>query len=226
MERPLQPSLISTDSGNTQALMELFPDLWQTAEKISSPSVKTRQKALSELRKTNAARVSPLIAYLLTTRILDPDIKFRTSVVEDVAKIMRADDEGRHADEAVRSQIVSTLFSMDKPGLKALIESAAWDESQVENVITLVNYVSGAGELLKEFSADRQLNISNRVLAIKLLGEIGYIAALSELERIQNRLQVRKEGQQSMPFAPVHSSGEIELLPALKRSIMLLRSIS
>lgn len=226
MGTPLQPSLISVDSGNSQVVLELFPEIWQIAEKISSPNLQTRQKALAELRKTKAARVSPLIAYLLATRILDPEVKFRTSVVEDVSKVMQVDDEGKHAEDAVRTQVVSTLSSLDKSGLMALVEAAVYENSQIENVITLVNYVPNAGEMLREFAADRQLDISIRMMAITLLGQVGYVAALPELERIQNRLQTRQQGQQSMPFAPAQKTSELELLPSLKRSILILRSMS
>lgn len=226
MSTPLQPSLISAETENTQAVLELFPEIWQTAEKLSSPSVRARQKALAELRKTNAARVSPLIAYLLATRILDPEIKFRVRVVEDLAKVMRVDDDGRHAGESVRAQIVTTLSSLDKSGLMALVEAAVFENDQVENVITLVNYVPKAGEMLQEFMADRKSDISIRVMAITLLGQLGYVGALSEIERIQNRLEARQKGQQSMPFAPTQITNELELLPSLKRSMMILRSLS
>jgi hypothetical protein len=80
--------------------------------------------------------------------------------------------------------------------------------------------------MLQEFVADRNLELPVRAMAIKLLGQVGYVAALSELERIQNRLQTRQAGQRSMPFAPAQSRNEVELLPALKRSITILRTVS
>jgi hypothetical protein len=222
----MQPRLISSNSGNTQALLELFPGIWQTAEKISSPNVQTRKKALVDLRETQAARVSPLIAYLLATRILDPDISFRTIVIEDVSKLMAVDGEGEYADEEVRSQIIATLSTLDISGLMALLEAAVWDESQVSYVSLLVNYVPKAGEMLQEIVADRSQTIPVRGMAVKLLGQVGYVAALSELERIQNRLKTRQAGQRSMPFAPTQSQNELDLLPALKHSITILRAIS
>lgn len=222
---PLQPNLISSDQGASQAVVELFPGIWQVAEKISAPDVEARRKALKELKQTQAARVSPLIAYLLATRILDPDIEFRAQVVDYVASIMDTDSEGRHAEGEVRSQIFSTLSSLEFSGLMALVEAAVWDEKLVPNVSTLVNYVPSAGEMLREFVADRTLPIPIRSMAILLIGQVGYVEAMSELERIQNRIQSRQSGQSSMPFAPTQNKKEFDLLPALKRTITILRSI-
>jgi len=226
MGTPMQPRLISSSSGSPQALLELFPGIWQTAEKISSPNVQTRKKALYDLRETQAARVSPLIAYLLATRILDPDISFRSIVIEDVSNLMAVDGEGKYADEEVRSQIIATLSTLDISGLMALVEAVVWDESQMSYVSLLVNYVPKAGEMLQEIVADRAQAIPVRGMAVRLLGHVGYVAALSELERIQNRLKTRQAGQRSMPFAPTQSHNELELLPALKHSITILRAIS
>ena len=222
---PLQPNLISTDQGITEAVVALFPGIWQVAERISSPDVKARQKALKELKNTQAARVSPLVAYLLATRILDPDIQFRAQVIEYVASIMEPDPEGRHAEEEVRSQIFTTISSLDVSGLMALLEAAVWDESLVPQVSNLVNYVPSAGAMLREFVADRNLQISVRAMAILLIGQVGYVDALSELERIQNRIKSRQSGQSSMPFAPAQNKREFDLLPALKRTITILRTI-
>ena len=222
---PLQPNLISTEQGITQAVVELFPDIWQVAEKISSPDVKARRKALKDLKKTQAARVSPLIAYLLATRILDPDIEFRAQVIEYVASLMVPDPDGRHAEDEVRSQIFSTMSSLDVSGLMALVEAAVWDDNLVPQVSTLVNYVPSAGQMLGEFVADRSLPISNRAMAILLIGQVGYVDAVSELERIQNRIQSRQSGQSSMPFAPAQNKREFDLLPALKQTITILRTI-
>jgi hypothetical protein len=139
---------------------------------------------------------------------------------------MRADVEGRHADEKVRAQIISTLSSLDISGLMALVEAVVWDENLVGYVSVLVNYVRKAGEMLQEIVTDRTLEIPVRTKAIFLIGQVGYVAALPELERIQNRIKTRQAGQDSMPFAPVQNKSEFDLLPALKRSIIILRSIS
>ena len=121
-ETTTQPNLIVLEDLDAEAAMELFPAAWQAAEKLLSSDVKTRYTGLDELLTSQAARVSPLIAYLVVTRLFDPDREMRIRVVETLANILRRDENGQYAPEAVRSQIVSGLSQLGDQGLQSLIE--------------------------------------------------------------------------------------------------------
>ncbi|GAI27626.1 unnamed protein product, partial [marine sediment metagenome] len=48
--------------------------LWKSTEAISSPELSKRKRGFESLIEFDVVRRSPLIAYLLATRIVEPDL--------------------------------------------------------------------------------------------------------------------------------------------------------
>ena len=69
-----QPSLFEFDNNSIDAV-ELFPAVWSAAEAIISPDPQVRMQGLEQIAQTQAARFSPLIAYLLFTRFMSHNPK-------------------------------------------------------------------------------------------------------------------------------------------------------
>jgi hypothetical protein len=220
----MQPRLISLDLPEAQALLELFPGVWQAAEQLGSHDKKIRHLALDELLRTNAPRISPLIAYLLSTRILDPDIDIRMRIVETLANVMRRDTEGQYAVDAVRSHIISGLSTLGEAGILALLELARKDEVLIPHISKLLNFVPKAGDSLKEIAGDRNAKIEIRRISIFFIGKIGYADATSELMRIRQRIETKQKGQKRMPFAPpISDDTEQDLLQEIIKTLSVLR---
>ena len=155
VEPDRQPNLITFEDQETKIVLELFPAVWQAAEKLISADAQQRHAGLDDLLVTEAARISPMIAYLLITRLFDPDQELRSRIVEALANVMRRDAEGRYANEAVRSQIISGLVEMGDPGLQAMIEAGVDNEAMLGHIARLINFAPNAGNFLKDLAADR-----------------------------------------------------------------------
>jgi len=217
-----QPSLITLEDQESHVVLELFPAIWQAAEKLVSSDTHDRHAGLDDLLVTEAARISPLIAYLLLTRLFDPDTALRTRIVEALANVMRRDAAGKYTSEAVRAQIISGLIEMGDPGLQAIIQVGVENDNMLDHIAKLINFAPNAGNFLKDLAADRSQRIVVRKLAVYFIGRIGYVDAYPELLRIRNRIESRQFGQKSMPFAPPGSESEELLLPELKKVIITL----
>ncbi len=223
VESQTQPSLISLQLPESDAVIELFPEVWQAVENLASGDVHTREKSLDTLLKSGAHRVSPLVAYVLATRLFDPNLPVRGKIVSTLADLMRRNEEGTYAAEGVRSQVITALSYFEDRALVAVMEVGINQPERITDVVKLVKYSPQAGKCLKEIAADREADEVMRRAAIQLLGQIGFVDALSELERLRNRIETRLGGQKRMPFAPTGSSSEVSLLPDLQKSILALQ---
>lgn len=220
----MQPNLISLELPETQAILELFPGVWMAAEQLGSQDVNQRHQAMDELLRTDAPRVSPLIGYLLSTRLLDPDLRLRMRIVESLANVMRRDSEGKYAVDAVRSHIIAGLSYLGEPGVFALLELAVKDQTLVPHISKLLNFMPRAGDTLKNFASNRDKKIEIRRMAIFFIGRIGYVDAVGELKRLRDRIETRQEGQKRMPFAPpVADDNEEGLLQEINKTLSSLR---
>jgi len=69
-----QPRLFGPESNSTGSA-ELFPAIWNAAEDLANMVPAVRRLALECLENTGAARISPLVSYLIATRLCDPDLE-------------------------------------------------------------------------------------------------------------------------------------------------------
>jgi hypothetical protein len=219
-----QPSLFEFDDASTSAL-ELFPAVWSAGEAIISPDRQVRQQGLEQIAQSHAARYAPLIAYLLVTRLMEPEMELRTQVVNILADALRLDSQGRVAPEPVRLQLINDLARMRTRQIYALLQVADFDPQAVDSVAVLLNACSFAGNHLADILLDRKMSISIRMRAVELIGEVGYLDAIPVLERIRTRLEARLNGQQHMPFLTLEEGDEVALLPSIQTSLELLRSV-
>lgn len=204
--------------------VELFPSVWAAAERLADPEAKTRQEALRQLVDLNAPRLSPLVAYLVATRLADPDMEMRHQVVLVLGELLTVDQEGRLADELVRQYVTTYLSQMRTRLVFSLLQVAERYQDADANIARLFNACPFAGEHLVEILADRTSAVSIRKKAIFFVGLVGYLDAIPALERLVARLEARQNGQQAMSFASTQSPGEGELLPELHQALASLRA--
>ena len=204
--------------------MELFPAVWSAAEGLANPEVKTRLASLKQLVELNAPRLSPLIAYLIATRLADPDLEMRHQVVLVWGDLLVVDQEGHVADEAVRQYLITYLSQMRTRLVFSLLQVADQYPDAESNIARLFNACPYAGEHLVEILSDRTNALSVRKKAISFVGLVGYLDAIPALERLQTRLEARLSGQQAMPFAQSSSLEEEDLLPSIRSALASLRA--
>ncbi len=219
---PPQPLLFDFEESNAQ--IELFPAVWSAAESIASTDSSVRQEALERLLDMQAPRFSPLVAYLLATRLTDSDIRFRSQVSKVLAEVLIKDEEGRAAPENVRQTLTAYLAQMRTRHTFALLQVLVEDPSLDMHAATLLNACPYAGNHLADILADRKSPLAVRKQAGRMIGRVGFLDAMPTLERLSARLEARLSGQRSMPFAPLPSPEELDLLPVIQTAMTLLRS--
>jgi len=224
MNYTAQPSLFDDWETSTGAL-ELFPAVWSAAQGLAHPDLKVRQAALDKLVEMGAPRLSPLVAYLVATRLLDSSLEIRQRVVNILGDLLVLDPEGRETDRVVRQYVTAYLSQMRTRNVYSLLQVAAQVEGLDGAVALILNACAYAGEHLSDIFNDRKIPLSIRKKAVQLAGEVGYLDVIPDLERLQGRLASRLEGQQSMAFAPPAAEDEMELLPLVNQALDLLKKL-
>ncbi len=209
----------------TTGMIELFPTVWGAAESLSSAESKQRQQGLDLLVKCGATRLSPLVNYVIFTRITDPDMEFRSLVVRALADVLTPDEKGRPAPEPVRQHLVAQLARLRTREIYALAQLLAYNPDQMPQVARLMNSCPYAGHHLADLASSRKAPLEIRRYAIRLAGEVGYCDMIPTLERMLARLETRVNGQQTMSFAPPAGIEDEELLPDVKGALVKLSSL-
>lgn len=219
---PPQPHLF--DLEESTAKFELFPAVWVAAEGLTSPNVDARRSALEDLLDLDAPRFSPLVAYLLASRITDPEVSFRSDVIKVLGDVLYLDVEGRPAPKNVRQTLAAYLSQMRTRHTFALLQVLVEEPSLEAHVAKLLNACPYAGNHLADILSDRKSPLAVRKQAGKMIGQVGFVDAIPALERLSTRLESRLNGQRSMPFAPSSPQEELELLPVIQTAMTLLRA--
>ena len=221
---PVQPTffeVIETASG----LVELFPAVWSAAEGLTSPDVRARNTAFNRLLELGAPHLSPLISYLLATRILEPDLTLRCRIVQTLGELLVVDEDGHQAPDAVRRHMISYLAHMRTRSIFCLLQTAIANPNLEAHITRLLNTCPHAGTHLSEIASDRGAPLPVRQQAVHFVGQVGFLEAVPALERLAARLEARRNGQQTMPFAPPPATqDESELLPEIRQTLWMLRS--
>jgi HEAT repeat protein len=213
------------DLGDTKSgTIELFPVVWGALESLTSPDISLRHSGLDTLIQLDAARLSPLVAYTLATRLDDQDIELRARIVGVLAGVLVPDVNGWIAPESLRLHLKQWLAAMRTRQVFALLQVFCHDSSLGAGVATLLNACSYAGNHLADILSNRKLPLSVRKSAVAMIQRVGYIDAIPVLERLELRLESKLNGQQIMSFVVVDGSEETELLPAIHQALISLRA--
>jgi hypothetical protein len=211
--------------GDAEGIVELFPAVWSAAENLTSPDPILRMEAIERLIEMDAARLSPLIAYILATRVVEPDIDIRFKVVKALGELVSPPSGAMRTPGVVWNHIKAHLSMMRRREVYSLLQVAEEYPSSISNVAYLLNMCSYASNALGDILLDRKAPLPIRRQAINFVGRVGFLDAIPALERLSSRLESRLEGQTAMPFAPPKGSDETSLLPAVQATLTLLSSV-
>lgn len=217
-----QPPLFSLEESTGK--IELFPAVWSAAEQLIHPEADVRRNGIQQLVDLQAPRFSSLVAYLLATRLTDPDLSVRGQVVRVLGEVLMPDSKGNPAPEEVRYKLTDYLSQMHTRETYSLLQVLA-DQPELESYVTqLFDACPFASNHLVDILVDRSTALEIRIHAAEEIGKVGYLEALPQLERLEARLESRMNGQRAMSFISVAKSEEHELLPAIHRALVLLRA--
>jgi hypothetical protein len=210
---------------------ELFPTVWDALQRLVSAHPEERHSGFNQLMELDAHRLSPLVAYVLATRLDDPDITFRLKVTQAVGALLSQSkpdqDNGgvtRIPSENVRQSLRFYLSQMRQRRIFALLQVADYQPSVQKDVAAIIKSCSHAGQVLADIFSDRKLPLNIRKQAIQYAGVVGFLDAVPRLEKLAERLEARKSGQRLMPFAPPVDPGERALIPIIQTALTLLNS--
>jgi hypothetical protein len=219
----VQPALFDLGDVNT-GIAELFPGVWSAAEGLISGEANMRRKAILYLSASDAARISPLVVYLLATRLGDADEEIRCMAVSALARLLEPDAQGKFTPEAVRQVLIDYLADMRTRQIYCILSVLHKFPELIQPVGRLLYAAPFGGAHLVDIAQSRKAPQEIRRYALQLIGSVGYLDVVPDLERMLQKIEVRVNGQQAMPFAPPSTGDDIGLLPDLKAALSMLRA--
>ena len=168
-------------------------EIWQAAEGLVSPNSVEREKALDYLLDQGAPARSPLIAYLLATRLSDPDLEVRFHIVKALGSVIVRDGEGEELLDPVLSQLQSYLAYLNTEQILDLLEVSEQYLSAEESLIGIFRLASYAGNRLSGIVNDRKKPLGIRQKAIYFCGEAGYLEASTTLKVLISKIEKRNQ---------------------------------
>ncbi|MEA3349206.1 MAG: hypothetical protein U9Q82_01140 [Chloroflexota bacterium] len=199
-------------------------DLWQALEQIASPETSQRYQGLDILLELEVPTRSPLVAYVLATRLTDPDINFRASVIKTLGKII-APASGEPISLPARRYLKGYHSIVGRGTVLATLEVAEIDASVESYIAALYRLWPHTGAILAAIMAKHGVSVSLRRQALNFIGRVGFVETIPQLERLAERLSSRSNGQKRMSFAPPAEHDETTLLPTVQATLTVLREI-
>ena len=194
-------------------------------EHLTSSNLEERLTGLGQLIELDAHRVSPLIAYVLATRLEDPDIELRAKVVGALGGLLyQGGGSNPLTPPAVKQSLRSYLSQMRRRKVFALLQVAEYFPQRQSDVAAMLRGCSNAGKVLVDIFSDRKLSIEIRRQAIQFAGIVGFLEAVPRLERLAERLESRISGQHTIPFAPPINPEEKSLLHVIQTALTQLNT--
>jgi len=162
--------------------------LWDTAEDLISPDPNMRDSSLDQLKEIDGIHRSPLIAYLLVSRISEPDLEIRFRLIRLLGSLMDFESSGQSFSDQALDFAKDALDQMEKSQLIKILEVAEsylTAERAISNILKLSSY---AGVGLSGIVNDRKLPVSVRQQAVFYCGEVGYLSSKPTLQNLVQRV--------------------------------------
>ncbi len=187
-------------------------------ENIFSPDVVIREEALDRIAIIDAHRRSPLTISILVQRLIDPDRTMRKKIVIMLAECLQKIDGGPQVPQTVGSSLRHSLREIGKREILALLQLLS-TQDLIDQVCYILNECSHSGEDLAQILLDRKLDVSQRIAASDVIGQVGFLEARPIMVSLEQRLSNLVSGQIPMTFAPQMAIEAEELLPAVRRAL-------
>jgi len=217
----LHPEALMTFEGAQGGNTEKINLVWGAAEALTSLDLETRHTGLKKLVDQDAVRYHPLVAYVLLSRLAEPDIALRAQIVDALADVVIPNGHGDPAHAPSFPTLTTHLMGMRTRQIYALLQVADFDKSNEPKVAGLLDYCSFAGGHLADILNTRTIPLSLRKQAVYFIGRMGYLDALPALERMAARLESRRGGTGELGR---NEEDDAALLSMIRSSLELLRA--
>ena len=217
-----QPTLLQFDE--TLESVELLPEVWSALEDFTKPDVILRASALDRLINLDAPRYSPVVAYIIVTKIADQNLELRARIIETLGNVLTPDNNGSHTPSEVRTSLHLYLSGFRTREIYAMLQVCAEYPTLDNHVVQLLNSCPYAGNHLIDILKDNKTPLEVRKQAASMIGMVGYLYTIPALERLAGRLETRLNGQKTMYFATLGNSSDAILLPCINDALGRLRA--
>jgi hypothetical protein len=202
---------------------EFLPLIFDAAEAMISNDRAVRWSGMERLIEMQAGRVSPLVGYLLATRLEEPDLELRVQIIKALAGILDKDDQGQLPKTTVYQSVVGFMAGIRTRTVFAILKAVDFDASIEPMAAKLLSNCSFAGTHLADIMANRNTPMAIRKQAIHFIGRIGYLDALASMERQATRIESRRNGNNGYLGDNSDGDDEAELLASIKDALEKLR---
>jgi hypothetical protein len=197
---------------HSEAEFEGTKEVWLAAERLVSPRAVEREEALDYLIEQGALSKSPLIAYLLATRLSDPDLEVRCHMVKALGDVLTSAEKGEQLPDHVLKQLQGFLAHLNKEQILDLLEVSDQYLSAEESLIEIFKLCSYAGNVLGGIVNDRKIPLGIRKKATYFCGEAGFLETISTLQVLVKRIEKRNQVLRKFPLRK-NSKDENQLYP-------------
>jgi len=223
------------NSGQTPGVLKLKKQLefdrdtqeavWSALEALTAPEPETRLQGFDSLLEQDVVRKSPLVVYVLATRLLEPEIQLRRRIVHCLAALISPAPGDPPPAGAALTYLHSYLSQMRKRPIFALLQVASFDPESSEQLGILLKACSFAGNQLSQIIADHAAPIPIRRQAITFTSQIGFLVAIPTLERMVRRIEARvlSDGGTGLPSSDMED--EASLLPYMIEALDRLKAL-
>lgn len=170
---------------------ENLTDIWFAAELLISPELLERKKGFKRLIELDAIKQNPIIIYLLASNLSEPDFSLRAFIVRVLSGLLDDIKTSKSPQKDPRFILTNYLSQISTEEVYSLLELAEVDPPSREYVVQLLCSCACAGDQLRKFVMDRECAINMRLIALEIIGKVGYLEVLPDLERLAKRLENR-----------------------------------
>ena len=96
-------------------------EFWKAAQDLIHPDVELRRSGLETLMAFGAASYSPLLAYLLVSRLAEPELQLRARIVKELSRLLDLPFNGNQAINEVLYFLKNNLSQMHRNQIVSLL---------------------------------------------------------------------------------------------------------
>lgn len=208
-----------------QVDVDLTPEeqgrLYQALQASFSPNADHRLSGVKQIGSMDAHLRSPFAASALAHRLHEPNSDVLAEVVGLLASIF-SDSSVSDSIRMPRRWAAHALRQLGVREVENLLGLIQMDQAWFEGVALILNECSLAGEMLVDVFTDGTRDLEQRLLAIELIDQVGFMEAVPMFEHWIHRLVSRQERQLRMSFAPSPDLEAEAILPALRQALVSL----
>ena len=194
-------------------------EVWSALEQMVSVNLELRKNGLQKIIELQAIDKYPLVVYVVSTRLIEPEISLRADVVRLIATFKSINYSQKESSKEVFKTLYDYFDQIRNRQIYSLLQVAIYDTSLIDEVSYLIGLCSYAGEYLIEIVIDRKNPLELRVESLKIIESVGFIDVLPELRRVLSRYERKNDSKPlRMKENGLRNDREV-LIPLLEKAI-------